>query len=246
MRNTLQENQALAAAHTPARFDLYCGIHKAMRAMMADTLLAVGRMDPSDTEEITAVSGRVMDLLDFCTSHLGHENTFVHKAIEARAPGASEVVAHEHVDHQKHITQLKRAVAALWAAPQASPTDAAVLNLYRDLALFVADNFHHMHVEETAHNAVLWARYTDAELVAIHTELVASIPPADMMYTLRWLVPYMNPAERTALLADMQAHAPAPAFAAALDVVQPHLTQAEWAKLTHSLGVAPVPGLVTV
>lgn len=246
MRNTVLENQALAAAHTPARFDMYSGIHKAMRAMMADTLLAVGRVDPSDTEEITAVSGRVMELLDFCTGHLEHENTFVHKAIEARAPGASEVVAHEHEDHLKHIAELKRCVAALWAAPQASRLDAAVLALYRDLTLFVADNFHHMHVEETAHNAVLWARYTDAELVAIHAELIASIPAAEMMYTLRWLVPYMNPAERTALLADMQAHAPAPAFAAALDVVQPHLTQTEWAKLTRSLGVAPAPGLVSV
>jgi hypothetical protein len=246
MRNTIQENQALAAAHAPARFDMYSGIHKAMRAMMADTLLAVGRMDPSDTEEITAVSGRVMELLDFCAGHLEHENTFVHKAIEARAPGASEVVAHEHEDHLKHIAELKGCVAALWAAPPASRLDAAALALYRDLTLFVADNFHHMHVEETAHNAVLWARYTDAELLAIHAELIASIPPAEMMYALRWLVPYMNPAERTALLADMQAHAPAPAFAAALDVVQPHLTLTEWAKLTRSLGVAPAPGLVTV
>jgi len=246
MRNTVKENQALSAAQAPARFDIYCGIHKAMRAMMADTLLAVGRLDPSDIEEITAVSGRVMELLDFCSDHLHHENAYIHKAIEARAPGASEVVAHEHEDHRRHIADLKHSVAALWAMPEATRSDAAVLNLYRDLALFVADNFRHMHVEETAHNALLWARYTDAELVAIHTELVASIPPADMVYTLRWLVPYMNPAERTGLLADMQAHAPAPAFAAALDVVQPHLTLTEWAKLARSLGLPAAPGLVTV
>ena len=37
------------------------------------------------------------------------------------------------------------------------------------LALFIADNFQHMHVEETAHNAVLWARYTDAELMGSTT-----------------------------------------------------------------------------
>lgn len=246
MKNTVQENQALAAAHTVARFDMYTGIHKAMRALMADTLLAVGRMDPSDLEEVTAVSGRVMELLDFCTSHLDHENTFVHAAIEARAAGASEAVAHEHEEHLESITALKRAVAALWANPASTRSDAAVLDLYRQLALFVADNFHHMHVEETAHNAVLWARYTDAELVGVHNALLASIAPADMMFSLRWLIPYMSPAERTALLADMQAHAPAPAFAAALDVVQPHLTQAEWGKLARSLGLPPAPGLVAV
>jgi hypothetical protein len=66
-----------------------------------------------------------------------------------------------------------------------------------------------------------------------------------MMFTARWLVPFMNPAERTALLADMQAHAPAPAFDAILDTVRPHLDTHEWAKLARSLGLPPVPGLVT-
>ncbi|HEY3050042.1 MAG TPA: hypothetical protein VGJ72_21600 [Polaromonas sp.] len=73
---------------------------------------------------------------------------------------------------------------------------------------------------------------------------VSSIPPQEMMYILRWLVPFMNPAERSAMMADMQAHAPAPAFAAALDTVRPHLTDAEWRKLARSLGLAAVPGLV--
>jgi hypothetical protein len=63
-----------------------------------------------------------------------------------------------------------------------------------------------------AHNAVLWTRYTDAELAGIHHALVASIPPQEMMYILRWLVPFMNPAERSAMMADMQAHAPAAAW----------------------------------
>jgi hypothetical protein len=101
-----------------------------------------------------------------------------------------------------------------------------------------------MHVEETAHNAVLWARYTDAELAVIHQALVASIPPHEMMFVIRWMVPFMNPAERAALLTNMQANAPAPAFAAALDTVRPHLDQNEWAKLARSLGLPPVPALV--
>lgn len=39
---------------------------------------------------------------------------------------------------------------------------------------------------------------------------------------------------------------PAPAFAAALDVVQPHLDLRGWAKLSRGLGLAPVAGLVEV
>lgn len=243
MKNTAQENQAVVATQALPRFDMYAGIHKAMRALMSDTLMAVGRMDPQDPQELAAVGERVLELLDFCAAHLQHENDFVHTAMEARAPGASARIAHEHDDHLNHISSLKQQVAVLCASESAG-APALAQQLYLALTLFVAENFQHMHMEETAHNAVLWARYTDAELVDIHNALVASIAPADMLFSLRWLVPYMNPVERAGLLLDMQAHAPAPAFAAALDVVRPHLTPIDWAKLSRALGLPPVPGLV--
>jgi hypothetical protein len=50
-------------------------------------------------------------------------------------------------------------------------------------------------------------------------------------------VPFMNPAERLALLDGIRAKAPPPAFQAILDTVQPHLTQGEWAKLARGLGL---------
>ncbi|MDP1741359.1 hemerythrin domain-containing protein [Polaromonas sp.] len=242
MNIDLREVTQIAAVEQMRRLDMYSGIHKALRALMADTLLAVGRMDPDDALEVAQVSQRVHELLDGCLSHLHHENTFVHAAIEARAPGASEQIGHQHGDHEQGIGKLRTQVSALLSASAARRAGEA-LELYRALALFIAENFQHMHTEETAHNAVLWSRYTDAELADIHGALVASIPPAEMMSTLRWLVPFMNPAERSALLADMQAHAPAPAFAAAMEVVRPHLSDAEWGKLTRSLGLVAVPGL---
>lgn len=233
-----REMRHLAEATAP-RVDLYAGIHKALRALMADTLLAVGRMDCDDAPELAEVTQRVMQLLDFCRSHLQHENEFVHAAMEARAPGASGQIAHEHAQHEEEIAALAAQTTALLNC-EAAARAADALALYRALSLFIAHNFEHMHVEETAHNVVLWARYTDAELIEIHNRLVASIPPEEMMFTLRWLVPFMNPAERAGMLADMRAHAPAPAFAAALDVVRPHLGEREWSKLAASLGLHAV------
>lgn len=238
MKIDSQELRQVAATQAP-RLDMYGGIHKALRALMADTLLAVGRMDSEDELEFAQVSQRVVELLDFCASHLKHENDFVHPAIEARAPGASDVIAHEHEAHEQHIAALHDMVEAARAAT-AGQRGLLSQDLYRSLALFIADNFQHMHVEETAHNAVLWARYTDAELVAIHDALVASIPPDEMMFAARWLVPFMNPAERVGLLSDIRAKAPAPAFQAILDTVRPHLSHAEWAKLARSLDLVPV------
>ena len=241
--NELQQVAATAAATDAPRVDMYAGIHKAMRALMADTLLALGRMDCDDGLELAQTTQQVLALMDACASHLKHENEFIHAALDA--PGASAVIAHEHDDHLAHIGRLAGAATALLRTP-AAQRPAAVLALYRDLSLFIAENFHHMHVEETAHNAVLWARYTDAELEAIHDALVASIPPEEMMGIVRWLVPFMNPAERTALLADMRAKAPEAVFHAVLDAARPHLTQGEWTKLARSLGLPPVDGLVAV
>ena len=242
MQITSRELQSVAAVEAP-RFDMYSGIHKALRAFMSDTLLAVGRMDPLDEDDVAQASGRVLDLMAVCAGHLQHENDFVHAAIEARAAGASAAIGHEHEDHVKHIAQLSDLVVVLrGAAPRARP--AAAARLYHELALFIADNFEHMNVEESAHNAVLWARYTDAELMAIHDALVASIAPQEMMAIARWLVPFQNPQDRFHLLADMRAKAPAPAFQAVLDLVQPLLTTKEWSKLTGALGIASVPGLV--
>ena len=227
-----QEISNVAAVE--ARFDMYSGIHKALRALMADTLLAVGRMDFDDELELAQVTQRVLELLDFCRSHLEHENEFVHAAMEARAPGASDAIAHEHEEHVKHIAHLADTVAALRVSIEQHRAAMAAV-LYRELALFIAENFQHMHVEETAHNAVLWARYTDAELVAVHDALVASIPPEAMMYIARWMVPFMNPQERAAVVGGMKAKAPEAAFEAMLATARPHMGEREWEKLESSL-----------
>lgn len=236
MKFDTQEIAQIAAAQAP-RLDMYAGIHKALRALMADTLLATGRMDPHDELELAQTTQRVVELMDFCQAHLKHENDFVHPAIEARAPGGSAAIAHDHVEHEQHIAELRRGVEALRACPAPART-ACALELYRRLALFIAGNFEHMQVEETAHNALLWARYTDAEIAQIHDELVASVPAQEMMFVLRWMIPFMNPAERAAVLGDMQAHAPAPAFEAALRTVRPHLSRSEWDKLARQLSLA--------
>ncbi|MFY3386025.1 hypothetical protein [Paracidovorax sp. MALMAid1276] len=243
MKIDSREIAALAHAEPAApRMDMYASIHKALRAFMADTLLGLGRMDVDDDLEFALGCDRVMQLLDVCRAHLHHENQFVHAAMEARQPGSSGDIAGEHQQHEQAITALADGVNHLMACARPTRT-AASQALYRQLALFIAHNFEHMHEEETAHNRVLWQCYTDAELAGVHDALVASIPAPEMLVVARWMVPYMSPAERTAMLADMQANAPAPVLAAVLAHVQPHLTQPEWSKLMRSLGLPAVPGL---
>lgn len=231
-----------AISATTARVDLYAAIHKALRLFMHDTLMRVGRLDADDTTERHAVLAQVQALLEACRSHVAKENAYVHTAIEARRPGASGRVAGEHDTHLEAIAALEAEAAAL----RALPTAAAAGRLYRHLARFVGENLEHMHVEETQHNAALWATYSDAELMQIEQRIVGSIPPAEMAALLRWMIPAVTPAERAGMLGGMQQGMPPDAFAGVLDIARRVLDDTAWAKLARALGLPPVPGLVQV
>lgn len=237
MNNNDLEQQQLALAQGRGRVDLYTSIHKALRMMMCDTLVALGRLDVDDGAAVVAVGQRVFDLLEACQAHLGHENHFVHPAMQSRVGGSSDAAAREHAEHEQHILQLSRLTGALIKS-DASERGGLAAALYRALSLFMADNLRHMVDEETTHNAVLWAHYRDDELMALHDALVASIAPPEMLATLRWMVPACNPAERAQLLGGMQAQTPRAVFDQVLHGVRAHLDEREWALLARALGRA--------
>jgi hypothetical protein len=235
---TLDRAAASAPSPEPARMDLYVSIHKALRSFMSDTLVRVGSIDVADPVDRDAALAQLDELLEVCLAHLRHENAFVHTAIEARQPAGSRRIADEHVEHIETIAELQAEAAALRNAP-ASDAERIGLRLYRHLALFVAENFQHMHVEETAHNALLWQHFTDAELAALHGRILAAITPAEHVVVARWMVPASTPAERAKIVLGAKAQMPPEALLGVMRVVRPHLDDAGWNKLATAAGVDP-------
>jgi hypothetical protein len=231
---TLVADTAPHTAATGPRFDMYQPIHKGLRSFMADTLSRLGRVDVSDAEDLADALSQVESLLDFCAKHVQHENEFIHTAIRARQPAAASRTTDDHAEHLESIDALHKETRAVYHADDAQRHGLA-LRLYRHLALFIAENLQHMHIEETANNAALWAHYTDEELVAIHDRLLASIGPADMMLGLRWMVPALTPQQRAGMLGEMKAGAPAEVFDAVVNAVRPHLAARDWSKLASAL-----------
>src|SRR5665213_1117979 len=99
VRNNSAQSARSADAPAAPRVDLYAPIHKALRSMMAETLVLVGRLDVSDADEMHTTLAQFDSLLDLCTSHIGHENAFVHTAIEARQPAGAQRTADDHLEH---------------------------------------------------------------------------------------------------------------------------------------------------
>lgn len=231
---------AQTATSDSARYDIYAPIHKGLRSFMTDTLLRVGRLDVDDAAECERTLGQADALLDFCCRHIQHENDFIHAAIAARLPGGAGRTVDDHVEHIESIDALRDELQVLRAA-RGEQRERLALRLYRHLALFVADNFEHMHIEETVNNASLWALYGDEEIVEIHHRLLASLPPAEHLEVARWMIPALTPADRAKVVGGMQQEAPPEAFLGMVEAFRPHLEASGWAKLGPVIGVVRPP-----
>jgi hypothetical protein len=235
----VQQRPEARPTNAAGRFDIYLGVHKGLRSFMADTLTSVGRLDARDADDVARTLAQVRGLLDACRHHLNAEDRFIHAAMEARRPGSAADRAGEHADHAQAFERLEADVRAVERA-QPDARAAAALHLYRDLAVFVAENLEHMHAEETAHNAVLWATHGDEEIAEIQHAIVASIHPEAMAVFMRWMIPAMTPAERAGLLGGIQLNAPREVLERILATVRPHLGERDWTKLMAAIAPLPV------
>jgi hemerythrin-like domain-containing protein len=215
--------QTIHATETNTRFDMYLFVHKGLRAFMSSVLTTVGRIDAQDAAEVASGIEQVRQLLDICRAHLFAENQFLHTAMEARRRGSAYAMTNEHVQQEDLLEQLESKLFEIERS-SGKELETKLLNLYRALALFVAENFQHMHAEETDNNGTLWSLYTDDELQAIHSELLKSIEPQKMIVFLRWVLPSVSRGERESILAGLQKEMPRPVFEHLLTRIRPVLT----------------------
>lgn len=168
------------------RFDIYAAVHKGLRGCLVHTLLGVGRTDWSDDADAARAVAETRDLIELCEAHLKAEDRSLHPAMEARRPGSSRATATDHRAHEREMAGLAAALDSI-VLGGAAHRAAAGAALYRRLALFAAENFAHMDVEETRNNAVLWAHYSDEEIRGLQAEVVAAVEPRLRQTFQRWM-----------------------------------------------------------
>ena len=64
------------------RYNIYDVIHKALRARLSRTLVAIGQLDVDDEGCVRELAGEVATTLAIMRGHLHSENDFVHVAME--------------------------------------------------------------------------------------------------------------------------------------------------------------------
>ena len=222
----------LSQADAPV--DIYRRIHKALRACMCDTLVRVGALDCNDRREVANVLTQVRAMAVFSSTHIAHEDTFVHPAMEARFPGTAKATAAEHAHHRYACRKIVALADAVHNATSAE-RQALVTQLYHYIALFVAESLVHMNAEETDNNTLLWATHTNEELTAMEQAIVASMTPEEKAVSMRWMLPALNATERVELIEAVLKDVPSEFYNEMLAGMQPFLSGTDWRKLTIAL-----------
>jgi Hemerythrin HHE cation binding domain len=216
------------------RYDPYLVVHKGLRECMTQVLVGLGRMDASDDVETRHALAALRQLVELVEGHMHHESVFIHAAMEKRAPGSSTRAEADHSSHREVLAALRAACDGIEQA-QGAAREGLARCLYRKFALFMAEDFVHMHAEETENNAVLWATHSDEELVRLVGALVASIPPEKNAVFCRWMVTASTPDERARMLDGGRKTMPAAAFDAFVTGILPLLSAKDRVKLGRAL-----------
>ena len=227
-------------AATPAplpQVDLYGAVHKGLRWGLCALLTRMGATDFADTGRAAVVLDDLDGVLYLCESHVAHEESHIHPALERKRPGYTTGLEAEHRAHADDIRDLRALAEAVAAAPDESRAAAGRV-LYLRFSKFVSENLAHMVEEETVVEAQLSSWLTTAELTVIHDALIASIGPDEMLAFLRVMVPASSPDGRFAILSGAKAAMPPAAFESLLRSFRPSLDDGDWRELTTRFAVA--------
>jgi hypothetical protein len=179
-----------------SRDDLFTSIHKALRKGLFDITVRAGATDWTDPADVAEFRAQWLPLLDLLRSHSRHEDTHFMPLVNGRGPAVTAAIGEQHDDLDDLLEELAGRIEAACAA-RAPDTG---LEVYRDLARYVAGYLTHLHYEETVVMPAIWAACTDEQIAAARAALMADIGPDEGAYTMQLLLPALDPGTRAQLV----------------------------------------------
>jgi Hemerythrin HHE cation binding domain len=223
---------AMNANTTTGRDDLFTSIHKGLRLGLFGITVQAGRTDWADPAQVTELGERWDDLLTLLRAHGDHEDQHILRLLDSRDPFAAEPTAEQHRDLDDLLDDLAERFETVLAAPRM----ASGLDLYRDLARFVAAYLTHMHDEETRVMGRIWACCTDQEIVGARQRFMAGMSPRVQALSIEYTLPALEGPARMALVARL-ASAPPVVLATVLGIAERVLAPADFAGLKAAAAV---------
>ncbi|MFT3823489.1 MAG: hemerythrin domain-containing protein [Chitinophagaceae bacterium] len=222
------------------RFNIFNMIHKALRAMLYDTALTLQQTHFGNTEETEQALDKIAAIAQMFEQHANHEDHFVFSKIEKFEPQLVTDFEDQHVTDHALAHQLKTLANIVKHTTIASEREIAASALSKAFLEFMIFNLEHMAKEESIVLPVLWAHYTDEELLAINHSIVAVIPPHELAISSRWMVRGINNAECIGWLGGMKHTAPEHIFQSVWKFVETELPESRRIVIEEAVMESPV------
>jgi hypothetical protein len=187
------------------RIDLLRFIHKALRHAILAINVESGRVDYADADEAKRLDEAWNELRENLAHHALHEDTIIFPLLDARAPGETAGLKHDHRVIQALEVEMSGLLDQLGAE---STTDLRRLlgdEFHRSMQRYTALCLSHFDDEERHLMPRLWALYTDGELQAAFGRVMAMIGLEEREYATVHMTEALNPIELQALRERIEA-----------------------------------------
>jgi hypothetical protein len=213
------------------RMNLYGFPHKGLRNAISQLSQSAGNTNCADSVSLSALKTLANEVFTLLELHAHSEETVVLPALESKVAGSTAENLAEHAQLEKEIEVMQQTLNAI--TTESNPGMAS--NFYTLVSNFHSRYLAHMAMEESKMNALIWENFTDTDLMAQHGQIMSALTPEQIMMWFKYIVPALNPFERTIIMGGFKANAPKPFFDSVLDMLSGLMQKNELHQLSTAL-----------
>ena len=190
-----------------------------------------GNTDYSNAESLEKLKILSVELITLLDLHLHSEEDVVLPALEAKMPGSTSENVEEHEQLKKEVQAFDKQLTNITV--NSAPNSGA--KFYEAVYNFHSKYIAHMAMEESDINPLIWANFTDEEIMAWHGQVMSTLTPDQIMLWFKYIVPALNPFERSMIMGGFKENAPAEFFDKLLNMLKEYMSENEHLKLETML-----------
>lgn len=213
------------------RMNIFAFTHKGLRLALSKLTIQTGKTDVSDEKSLAALKSLTKEVVELLDLHAHAEDSFVLPALEKRVPGSTARILVDHKDLDQSVSVFASQVEAMTL----NSPPAQTASVYASIFSFYANYIIHMAMEEHDINLLIWEHFSDDEIMGWQGQIMSSFTPDQILTFYKYMVPALNPIERSILLGGFKASAPAKFFDSVMNMVEQHLPAKEYSQLQTKL-----------
>lgn len=209
------------------RVNIYGFPHKGLKNGLSQLLHVVGKTDITNAQSVKQVKLLANELINLLELHQDAEDSIVLPALEARVKGST---AHNHLEHDR-LHAMVKAISGMVDGLSVGNSAAEMARLFDAIGAFYSDYLRHMSDEEGEINAVIWEHFADDEILEWQGQIMDKLTPEQKMSWFKFIVPALNPMERSIMLGGVKENVPIEAYRAILEMLSDYMSEEELAPL---------------